>query len=117
MSFSSELLFYPETAREALLDRYRGTSPPPGWTEALSRPLTWTEPVGPTACGTFIVNTMLNRRVYHNPKVVDIRGCFVTIEVTFDPEPSGTLRRLETQYIMIMPEGTLDVISTTTACP
>jgi hypothetical protein len=104
----SDLIFYPEAARDDLLDISRGMTPPPGWLERLTRSFTWTEPVGVNPCGIFIVNTMLNRRVYSNPKVVDIRGPYVTIEVLVDTDLSGTMRRLEVQYILIMPQGAID---------
>lgn len=110
---STDLIFYPESARDAILDPTRGTLPPAGWIERLANAgLVHTEEIEPTSpLGrpyVFVVSTIASKRVYRVPELLEVRGSQVTIRVLKENSASGTLPRIETQYVMILPRGAID---------
>jgi hypothetical protein len=110
---SADLIFYPESARDAILDVSRGLLPPEGWLERLENAgLVRTEEIEPTSpLGrpyVFIVHTKLNKRVYRVPELLEVRGSQVTIGVLKENSASGTLPRIEKQFIMILPRGSIN---------
>lgn len=110
---SADLIFYPESARDAILNQARGMLPPEGWIERLAHAgLVYTEEIEPSQpLGrpfVFVVSTMLEKRVYRAPELLEVRGSQTTIRVFKENSVSGTLPRIETQYVMIMPRGTID---------
>lgn len=117
---SADLIFYPESARDAILDVKRGTMPPTGWIERLENAgIVHTEEIEPTSpLGrpyVFVVSTKLSKRIYRVPELLEVRGSQVTIRVLKENSASGTLPRIETQYVMILPRGSIDEYDRITA--
>jgi len=110
---SADLIFYPKSARDAILNQKRGMVPPKGWLERLAHAgLVYTEEIEPSQpLGRpfiFVVSTMLEERVYRVPELLEVRGGQTTIRVLKVNSASGTLPRIETQYVMILPRGAID---------
>lgn len=109
---TADLIFYPASSYDALMDKMRGLRAPDGWLERLHGGMVWTEPSPTDGVDAMIVNTMLARRHYRRPKLIDIRSSQVIVSVIapldHDLPVSGVPVKLEQQYILILPFGAID---------